>query len=81
MVYGTYNYSYWGLTLYDYHTVDGRNPNHQLIGGKHPIILDGVQPSKVVHDFTTIHSMLKIDENIGVCIYIYIENKYMCLYT
>ena len=30
---------------------------HQLIGGKHPIILCGFQPSKVVHDFATIHSM------------------------
>jgi hypothetical protein len=28
-----------------------RNPNHQLMGGKHPIILFGFQPSKVVQDF------------------------------
>ena len=33
--------SYWILN----DTVDGRNPNHQLIGGKHPMILFGFQPS------------------------------------
>ena len=38
-------------------TVDGCEILHQLIGSKHSTIEKGFQPSKVVQDFTTIHSM------------------------
>ena len=39
--------------------VDGCEIVHQLIDGKHPIVLYGCQPS-VVQDIATIHSMVDI---------------------
>ena len=39
--------------------VDGCEILHQLIDGKHPIVLYGCQPS-VVQDIATIHSMVDI---------------------
>jgi hypothetical protein len=45
------------LTM-DSNTVDGRNPAPVENGGKHPIILKGFQPSKVVQDFATINSRI-----------------------